>query len=160
MNSVGGRLDLRKLFYFKDFFSWERETDRERGQDPQWEEAFSILAKIVHPKVFKFENAFSSEWQRHSLCLGNVSTGQKLCSHNSTDSTGPRSCSSREFAPPPPLLSCLTFFPLFFFFNIPPPSHTTKFLSSAFELRFSACLGHVRSLQSSHWVDQTESSGV
>jgi len=40
MNYVGGRLDLRKLFYFNVFIlekerQTDRQTERERGRDPQ-----------------------------------------------------------------------------------------------------------------------------
>lgn len=122
------------------FFSWERETDRERGQDPQWDEAYSILAKIVHTEVFMLENVFSSEWQICSLSLGNASNRAKIFAGiNSTDSNSSRlsSCSSREFSS----LVLLDFFPVHNFFNIPLPSLPIKFLNSAFELQFSACLG-------------------
>lgn len=147
------------------FFSRERETDRERGQDPQWHEVFSILAKIMHPEVFMLENVFSSEWQRCLLCLGNASTiGSNVLGsstkepksfwHNSTDSSGVWRCSSREFAP----LILLDFFSVHDFFNIPLLSCPAN-SNSAFELQFSAWSGYVRSLQSSH-RDQMETSGV
>lgn len=149
MNSVGGRLDLRKLFYFKVFFhekerQMEKEvkTHSEMKTFPFWQR--QCILKCSCQKMFLAQydkdTHFVQEMQVQGIFAGIIPLTPVYSR-----------VAHAENLPP---LSCLIFFLYIIFFYIPLPSHPAKFANSAFELQLSACLGYVRDLQSSLLIEQ------
>lgn len=136
MNSVGGRLDLRKLFSFKVFFSWERDRERKRSRP-------TVRWSLFH------SGKDSASWSVHvrscfSLRMTKTFTLSRKCKYGAKIFAGiipltpiPVDSGAAQAENFPPS-TCLFFFSCtyIFLYSTPLSSHQV----SAFELQFSACL--------------------